>query len=160
MDSSAETRLHKIKDFFSIYTEMLSYPPIKNHIEFVEKTRPPMESVIVSEVVKFIRNILAHFPFFTTWDDIYFTKQLINWASEGKSIDRFLNRYQGHEDVQYRFKERESGKWSYSTIRFPKEYNDDKFFLKDMINEKDGILLCAVLMFGVVSSQIIKNTYE
>ena len=160
MDLSAETRLHKIKDFFSVYTEMLLYPPIKDHIEFVEKTRPPMESVIVSEVVKFIRNILAHFPFFTTWDDIYISKQLINWASEGKSIDRFLNRYQGHEDVRYRFKEGASGKWRYPTIRFPKEYNDDKFFLKDMINEKDGILLCAVLMFRVVSSQIIKNTNE
>lgn len=158
MDLSAETRLYKIRDIFSVYAEMMLYPPIKDHIEFLEKTRPPMESVIASDVVKFIRNILAHFPFFTTWDEIYFSKQLINWHSEGQSIDRFLNKYQGHGDVVYRFRERESGKWRYPTIRFPKKYNDDKFFLKDMINEKDGILLCVLLMFGVVSSQIINIT--
>ncbi len=158
MDLSPEVRLHKIKDFFCVYTEMLSYPPIKEHIEFVEKTRPPMESVVVSEVVKFIRNILAHFPFFTTWDEIYISKQLINWASEGRTIDKFLKKYQGHEDIQYRFKVRLSGEWRYPTIRFPPIYNDDKIFLKDIINERDGILLCAVLMYKVVSSQIIDQS--
>ena len=155
MDLDAKTRLHKIKDFFSVYTEMLSYPPIKDHIQFVEKTRPPMESVIVRELVKFIRNILAHFPFFTTWDEIYISKQLINWASEGRTIDKFLNKYQGHKDIEYRFKLRSSGEWRYPTIKFPPAYNDDRIFLKDIINERDGILLCAVLMFKVVSSQIL-----
>lgn len=155
MDLSPEIRLHKIKGLFCVYTEMLSYPPIKEYIDFVEKTRPPMESVIVSELVKFIRNILSHFPFFTTWDKIYISKQLINWASEGRSIDKFLKKYQGHEDVLYRFKVNSSGEWRYPTIKFPKVYNDDKIFLKDIINERDGILLCAVLMFEVVSSQII-----
>ncbi len=155
MNLSPETRLHKIKDFFSVYTEMLSYPPIKEHIDFVEKTRPPMESVMVSELVKFIRNILAHFPFFTTWEEIYISKQLINWASEGRSIDKFLKKYQGHEEILYRFKVNSTGEWRYPTIKFPKVYNDDKILLKDIINERDGILLCAVLMFEVVSSQII-----
>ena len=155
MDLNAETRLYKIKDFFSIYTEMLLYPPMKDHIDFIEKTRPPMESVIVSDLVKFIRNILAHFPFFTTWDEIYISKQLVNWASSGRSIDKFLEKYQGHEDVLYRFKVNSTGEWRYPTIKFPPIYNDDKIFLKDIINERDGILLCVVLMFKVVSSQIV-----
>lgn len=155
MDLSPEIRLHKIKDLFCVYTELLSYPPIKKYIDFVEKTRPPMESVIVSELVKFIRNILSHFPFFTTWNEIYISKQLINWDCEGRSIDKFLKKYQGHEDVRYRFKINSSGEWGYPTIKFPKVYNDDKIFLKDIINEREGILLCVVLMFKVVSSQII-----
>ena len=150
-----EARLYKLKDFFCVYTELLLYPPIKEHISFVEKTRPPMESVISGEFIKFIRNILAHFPFFTTWDEIYVSKQLVNWSSEGRSIDRFLNKYQGHGDVEYRFKEKGSGKWRYPSIKFPQIYNDDKIYLKDMVSEEDGILLCAVLMFNVVSSQII-----
>lgn len=155
MDLPPETRLYKIKDIFSVYTELLSYPPIQDHVDFIEKTRPPMESVISREFVKFIRNILAHFPFFTTWDEIYISKQLINWASDRLSVDRFLNKYQGHEDVEYRFMEANSRKWRYSTIKFPSVYNEDKIFLKDMVNEKDGILLCVLLMFNVVSSQII-----
>lgn len=155
MDLNSETRLHKIKEFFSVYTEMLSYPPIKEHIAFIEKSRPPMESVIVNELVKFIRNVLAHFPFFATWDEIYISKQLINWACEGRSIDKFLEKYQGHEDILYTFKVNSTGEWRYPTIKFPQIYNDDKIFLKDIINERDGILLCAVLMFKVVSSQIV-----
>lgn len=155
MDLSPETRLYKVKDFFSVYSEMLLYTPIKDYIEFVENTRPPMESVISSELVKFVRNILAHFPFFTSWDEIYISKRLVNWVSEGKAVDRFLKKYQGHKDVEYRFKERLSGNWRYPTIKFPSAYNDDKIFLKDMITERDGVLLCAVLMYKAVSSQII-----
>lgn len=154
MSISPEIRLYKIKDFFGVYTELLSYQPIKDHIDFIEKTRPSMESVVSSEFVKFIRNILVHFPFFTTWNEIHISKQLINWESEGRSIDRFLKKYQGHEDVQYRFKGRTSGNWRYPTIRFPQTYTDNKIYLKDMINEEDGVLLCAVLMYNVVSSQI------
>ncbi len=155
MDLTPEIRLYKIKDFFSVYSEMLSYASIKDYIEIVENTRPPMESVISSDWVKLVRNILAHFPFFTSWDEIYISKQLVNWASEGKSIDRFLKKYQGHKEVEYRFKERLSDKWRYPTIKFPSTYNEDKIYLKDMITERDGVLLCAVLMYKVVSSQII-----
>ena len=155
MDLTPEIRLYKIKDFFSVYSEMLSYASIKDYIEIVENTRPPMESVISSDLVKFVRNILAHFPFFTSWDEIYISKQLVNWASEGKSIDRFLKKYQGHKEVEYRFKERLSDKWRYPTIKFPSTYNEDKIYLKDMITERDGVLLCALLMYKVVSSQII-----
>ena len=155
MNLSPEIRLYKIKDFFSIYTELLLYEPIKEHLKFVEKARPSMEAVISKEVVKFIRNIMAHFPLFTTWDEIYVSKKLINWINEDKSIDRFLKKYQGHERVLYRFKERDTGEWRYPEIKFPKKYDEGKIYLKDMVSERDGVLLCAILMFEVVSSQII-----
>lgn len=71
-------------------------------------------------------------------------------------LNKFLNKYQGHEDVKYRFMEANSRKWRYPTIKFPPVYNEDRIFLKDIVNEKDGILLCVVLMFNVVSSQIVK----
>lgn len=156
MNLTPETRLYKIKDIFSVYAELLSYPSIRDYVDFIEKTRPSMESVISGEFIKFIRNVLVHFPFFTTWDEIYISKQLVNWANERLSIDKFLNKYQGHEDVKYRFMEANSRKWRYPTIKFPPVYNEDRIFLKDIVNEKDGILLCVVLMFNVVSSQIVK----
>lgn len=155
MNLSPELRLYKIKDFFSIYAELLLYEPIKDHVKFVEKSRPSMEAVMCKDLVKFIRNVMTHFPFFTTWDEIYITKSLINWVNEGQSIDRFLNKYQGHESVLYRFKEK-NGQWRYPEINFPKSYSNDKIYLKDMVNERDGMLLCAILMFEVVSSQIIE----
>ncbi len=152
---SDEIRYYKIKDCFSVYSELISYPNIREHIEFINNSRPPMEAVISNEFVKFVRNVLIHFPCFTKWDDIYISKRLVNWKSEGQSIDKFLTKYQGYEPVQYRFKERLSGKWRYPVINFPRKYENNKIFLKDMIDERDGILLCAVLMFKVVASQII-----
>lgn len=156
MEFSSEMRLYKIKDLFSVYSELLLYEPIKEHINLLEKSRPPMESVLSDEFIKFIRNILIHFPFFITWDQIYVTKNLVNWVSVGKTIDKFLIKYTGSNEVQYRFMEAKSGKWRYPTISFPKDYSDEKIYIKDMINEKDGILLCAILMYNVVMSQIIE----
>ncbi len=155
MDFPPELRFYKLKDFFSVYVELLSYQPIKKKIIFLEQTRAPIEAVISNEFIKFVRNILTHFPFFTRWDDVYISKQLINWKSDGQSIDRFLTKFQGHEDVQYRFKDRVTNEWRYPIIKFPQSYNNKKIYLKDIIDEKDGILLCAVLMYNVVSSQII-----
>ena len=156
MDNMPEIRLYKIKEIFSIYSELLLYEPDQEHIAFLENTRPPMYAVISSEFVKFLRNILAHFPFFTSWNDIYVSKSLVNWANEGKTIDKFLNKYQGHESVVYRIKNSISKEWIYPTISFPKLYNNEKIYIKDMIDEKEGILLCVAMMYNVVMSQIIE----
>lgn len=40
-------------------------------------------------------------------------------------------------------------------INFSSAYENNKIFLKDMIDERDGVLLCAVLMSKVVAAQII-----
>lgn len=158
MKYSPEIRLYKLKDLFSVYAELLLYEPIKKHICFLEKARPPMESVLSNEFVKFIRNVLIHFPFFKTWDEIYITKNLVNWASEGKTIDKFLNKYKGNKTIEYRLMESKTRKWRYPTISFPQDYSNDKIYIKDLITEKDGVLLCAILMYSVVMSQIIDIT--
>lgn len=136
--------VYKLKDLFSVYAELLLYEPIKKHICFLEKERPPMESVLSNEFIKFIRNILIHFSFFKTWDEIYVTKNLINWAKEGQTIDKFLNKYEGNKAIEYRFMESKTRKWRYPTISFPMDYSNDKIYIKDMITEKDGVLLCAI----------------
>lgn len=159
MKFSPEIRLYKLKDLFSVYAELLLYEPIKKHICFLEKERPPMESVLSNEFIKFIRNILIHFTFFKTWDEIYITKNLVNWAKEGQTIDKFLNKYKGNKVIEYRFMESKTRKWRYPTISFPRDYSNDKIYLKDMITEKDGVLLCAILMYRVVMSQIIEISY-
>jgi len=68
---------------------------MKEQIQFVKNSRPPMEAVISNEFIKFVRNVLILFPCFTKWNDIYISKRLVNWKSEGQSIDKFLTKYQG-----------------------------------------------------------------
>src|SRR6266849_1166634 len=61
----------RIKDAFSVYAELLNYPPIQSVIEYLKNNRPPMEAEIGSELFKFVRNVVAHFPFFGSWEDIW-----------------------------------------------------------------------------------------
>lgn len=158
MELSPELRFYKIKDIFSVYSELLSYEPIKEFINEIKKHRPPMEAEISSAVLKYIRNVLVHFPFFKTWDEVYVTKKLINWTSEGKFIDKFLNKYKGHKEVEYRFKYVGHKEFTYVTFSFPEEYADNKIYLKDMVNENDGIRFCLFLMFRVLMSQVVLIT--
>jgi len=83
-------RFSKIKEAFSIYSELLNYEPIKLVIEQLKTSRPPMEAEIGSELFKFIRNLISHFPFFNSWNEVWFDKLIINWNRKGQSIDRFL----------------------------------------------------------------------
>lgn len=151
-------RFSRIKDIFSIYAEILNYPPIRWVIEYLKKTRPPMEAEIGSEFFAFIRNVMIHFPFSQTYGDVWINKTIVNWYKEGQSIDKFLTKYQGHEPVKYRFWEADKEKMSYITINFPTAYREgNKVFLKDILSEKDGVKFSLVLMRGILDTQIEKT---
>ncbi len=158
MELSPELRFYKIKDIFGVYSELLSYEPIKDFIDELRKHRPPMEAEMSSAVLKYIRNVLVHFPFFKTWNEVYVTKKLINWTCDGKFIDKFLNKYTGHKEVEYRFKYVGHKEFTYVTFSFPEEYTENKIYLKDMISEEDGIRFCVFLMYRVLMSQVISIT--
>jgi len=148
-------RFSRIKDAFSIYTELLNYPPIEWVIEYLKNNRPPMEAEIGSELFKFVRNVVVHFPFFESWEKVWISKDIINWHKEGQSIDKFLKKYEGHEPVKYRFWEAEKKKMTYITINFPKGYTEgEKIFLQDVLSEKDGIKFSFILMKKILDTQV------
>ena len=153
-------RFSKVKEGFAVYSELLNYEPIKGTIENIKKSRPPMEAEIGSELFKFIRNIITHFPFFNSWNDVWVNKSIINWYKKEQSIDKFIKKYLGREPVKYRFWEKDKKKMTYLSINFPKEYeNDTKIFLKDILSEKDGIKFSFILMKQILDTQVeeIKN---
>jgi hypothetical protein len=154
-------RFSKIKQAFSIYTELLNYEPLKWIIEKLKTARPPMESEIGSELFKFIRNVVVHFPFFKSWNDVWISKSLVNWYRDGQAIDKFLKRYEGHNEVKFRIldivRKKELNKVS---INFPKEYlNDSKIYLKDIITEKDGVKFSFILMRKIIDTQVEEIKY-
>jgi hypothetical protein len=150
-------RFCKIKDAFSIYAELLNYTPIKWVIESIKKNRPPMEAEIGRDLFKFIRNVITHYPFFESWDDVWVSKNIINWHKEGQFIDKFLNKYQAHDPVKYRFWESENRKMTYISINFPKEYTDNKrMFLKDILSEKNGVKFSVIFMKKILDTQVEK----
>lgn len=152
-----EVRLFKIKQVVCIYFELLNYEPIKEFLNIIKVKRPPMESKLSNEYLKFIRNILIHFPIFKKWDEIYITKTMVNWHSEGKSIDQFIKKYLNHPQVEYRYKNPKEDKFIYVSINFPQHYNDNnKIYLNDLVSEKDSIRLLCVFMYRVLMSQVIE----
>lgn len=122
----------------------------------IKKQRPPMEGEIGSELFKFIRNILSHFPFFDSWNEVWINKTITNWYREGQSIDRFLEKYLGREKVKYRFWEEKKKQMTYLSVKFPSEYsNDANIYIKDMLNEKDGVKFSFILMRRIMDTQVI-----
>lgn len=149
-------RFSRINNGFAVYSEILGYEPMAWVIDQLKKTRPPMEAEIGSELFKFVRNVLAHFPFFESWDDVWINKQLVNWHKGGQSIDRFLSKYVGKEPVKSRFWEPEQQKrMTYLSVNFPASYNEKtKVYLRDILSEKEGVKFSFILMKKIIDTQI------
>ncbi|HEX9804058.1 MAG TPA: hypothetical protein VGA67_00085 [Candidatus Dojkabacteria bacterium] len=148
-------RLSRFRDALLIYSEILEYEPIGWFLEAVKRLRPPMEAELSKEYLLFIRNVLVHFPFFKSWDEIKFTKEAINWSKPGRSIDKFLSRFAGHEEVKYRIWNPKNKTMTYVSINFPEVYTNTKeLFLKDFMPEKEGLWFVISLMYQVLMSQV------
>ena len=150
-------RFSKVKDGFVVYAELLDYPPIKWVIEHIKKARPPMEAEIGSELFKFVRNIVVHFPFFESWNKVWINKSIINWYKEDQSIDKFLKKYKGKEKVKYRFWETQKKRMTYLSMNFPEKYEEDtKVYLKEILSEKEGVRFSFILMKQILDTQVEK----
>ena len=148
-------RFSKIKQAFAIYSELLNYEPLKHVIEQLKTARPPMESEIGSELFKFVRNVVSHFPFFNSWNSVWIKQSIVNWYKKGLTIDKFLIKYEGHEKVKYRFWEEKKKQMTYLSICFPSKYtNDSKIYLKEMISEKEGVKFSFILMRQIMNTQV------
>lgn len=151
-------RFSKIRDAFLIYSELLEYEPIGWIIDVVKKVRPQMEGELSKEFVLFIRNLLIHFPLFNQWNDVEFTKTLINWSKPGRTIDKFLTQYSGHHEIKYRTWNPKKKEMTYASINFPTAYDDNSMIrLKDVISEKEGVMFSLSLMRSILNSQIVEE---
>jgi hypothetical protein len=155
---SDQYRFDRMTVGFAIYSELLNYEPLKRTIEAMKSSRPPMEAEIGSELVKFVRNVLAHFPVFERWDDVWVSQTLVTWEKAG-SIHKFLQNCIKHPtEVKYRFWNPDKKEMTYLQIRFPIQYGGDhKIFLKDIINERDGVRFCFILMRQILSTQMMRE---
>jgi hypothetical protein len=155
-EKDAWHRFSKLKDGFGVYSELLNYEPIEWVLENMKNSRPPIEAEIARDVFKFIRNVIVHFPFFDSWDDVWVNQSLVNWHKEGQSIDRFLAKYKGGETVKYRFWEADKKRMTYLSISFPERYEGDtKFYLKNLLSEREGVKFSFILMRQVLNTQVV-----
>lgn len=148
-------RFCKIKDAFSVYTELLNYTPLRWVIEYIKDKRPPMEGEIAGELFKFVRNVIVHFPFFESWDKVWVNKEAINWYKKGQFIDKFLVKYMGHKPVKYRIWDGKKRQMTYITINFPDNYTEkNKIFLRDILSETEGVKFSLIFMKKILDTQV------
>lgn len=155
LEKDAWYRLSRARDLFGVYAELLKYEPITWVIERLRKTRPPMEAEIAGDLFRFIRHLVSHFPFFNSWDEIAINKGIVNWTGESGSIDKLLQKYEGHKQVKYRFWETAKKRMTYLSINFPQGYSQGgKVFLKEIISEREGVRFAAFLMKNILDTQV------
>jgi hypothetical protein len=148
-------RFSRVANGFAIYAELLHYPPIGWEIERLRQMRPPAEAEMASDLFRFVRNIITHFPFFDRWDDVWLTKPLINWESQGRSIDKFLRDYSGRDQVRLRIWEPTYKRITYVNVTYPDAYEGDtKIYLRDILTEREGVKLSFVLMKQIADTQV------
>lgn len=151
-------RFSHVTNGFAIYSELLNYEPIQWVINHMKAARPPMEAEIGSDLFRFVRNVIAHFPFSQKWDDIWISKTIVNWHKNSQFIDRYLSSHAGKAPVKYRFWEESKKKMTYLSINFPSKYEGDiQIFLKDMIDEINGVKFCFILMKQIMDTQVERN---
>ena len=148
-------RFAKATNGFSIYAELLNYEPIEHAIKAIKANRPPMEGEIGSDLFKFIRNLVSHFPVFKRWDDVWCSETLVKWERKDGTIDKFLRAYSGKPSTKYRLWDPRKEEYTFVNIAFPPTYGGDaKIFLKEILSEVEGLRFSFALMNKVLRTQV------
>jgi len=135
-------RLSRVSQAFSIYTELFSHEPFKAALKKQTEGCHEIEElqfILRGDVFRFVRNVLAHFPLFESWDEIWFNKGLVNWNTRGQTVDTFLTQYSATADRNFAFQLAVDRPMNYVTVHFPEDYGDGKIYLKSIISEKEGV---------------------
>jgi hypothetical protein len=151
---SAEYRFFCLKDAFSIYSEVITYQPLRDYLCGLEIAKNNHWNILNVDLPKVVRNIILHFPFFTKWEDVYINKALATWNNLNSTIDKFFEKHKGAESIIINA-ETEMDPSYEIRIHFPAQYNYiTNIYLKDIINEETGIDLFLTLMKTAMFSQL------
>ena len=149
-----EEKLLYLKELYSIFSEIYNIETI----EWIHQINS--ESILtIFRMAKLIRNILAHFPLFKTWDEIWISEDMANnmdikkksWIAKTlkinktKKFDLKLYRVDG-SILKVNLK--------YINYESPTE----AIYLKDMVTFKDGSTAIINLMYNVLVNRLDENT--
>jgi len=148
-------RLSKIKDCFSIYTEIIKFKDFKEAMK-IKLEDHSLGKTTAMQLLEIVRHILIHFPFFDSWKGVYFNKSMITWLPQHKKIDNFFSDHENQINYVYRIKRNDKVE-AETVIRIPKNYTKGtNIFLNNILNEKDGIRISMVYMKKILRS-LTKN---
>lgn len=146
-------RFHRIRDIFAVYTELIQYEPLE-HVLDAKKASRPVEHDIGERLFSFVRNLLAHFPLFDSWDAVTIDMQLATWERKGQ-IHKFLTDVEGKPQVKYRFFDSAMKEMIYVTINFPEGYSQNHPIpLCAVLTEREGVRFSIRLMLKILLQNV------
>jgi len=146
-------RFHRIRDIFAVYTELISYVAIE-HVLDTRKVLRPIEHDLGERLFSFVRNLLAHFPLFDSWDAVTINQHLVTWEGKGQ-IHKFLTEFDGKPQVKYRFFDPAAKELIYVTINFPSDYSQNRpIRLNEILTEREGVRFSIRLMLRILLQNV------
>jgi hypothetical protein len=147
-----DIRLLWYKELLAIFSEMVKINRFKTRIDSFE---PYMKDMV--DLVQFIRNLLFHFPYFSTWDEVVITynqafAQQQNDPSGNRKdrelvVAKFLNPNNHRESFFLRLKYLSEEDFIEDKIMFPKpDSKDEAVYLKNIIKENKGLKCIIAVM--------------
>jgi hypothetical protein len=124
-----------IKEVLSIYTELERYWPVHQTLKAA-----PENFQQIASLFKVIRNLVLHFPFFDSWSDIQFNKELIlAMDPSNASIDRYFKKT---DHIEFFFKLGHENMLEEGKILAPMGYNENKMvYMRDILSLESAIIL-------------------
>lgn len=96
-----------------------------------------------------IRNLLVHFPFFENWNDIFITKNMLNWNCKNNAgaIEKYFTRYSEKtlEFSIYTRKDYYFDKARDFKIHVPQIKDSEPCYIKDFISLDDALWLFSLI---------------
>lgn len=111
------------------------------------------------QTFKMIRNLINHFPCFKTWDDIYVSKELLNWNGKGENgqINNYFKRKRNFSYVIFLNKKSQWIPEIFININTPKLDSNNKIFIKDIMTLDDALWTFSIIDYYL---QLIDLDFE
>lgn len=148
--NSPEIRFYKYKEIFTLYFELITHEKMQKAIKEMKQNEYVKIEPYYYEFFSFIRNVIIHFPIYTTWDEVYIDEELLSWNKKKKSIHTFLVKYNN----TYKFLELHDKKKNTTrriVINLHIDYDKGKgFYLKNVLPEKDALVLFLSIIWEII----------
>lgn len=125
-DYNEKERFKILKEILGIFGELKNFKPIKQY-----KNEHRFGSSVI-ELFVVLRHLLVHFPYFDRWNEVWFTKEIVQ--SNSGTIHKFFTNNFG--TYSFRINNEVNGK-----IKLPHDYqNNQLIFLNEILEETKGVL--------------------
>ena len=147
-DYNNNKKFQLVKSIAGITSELLDSDEINEKMMEIAKSSEVNGDNIEDKfnTFKMIRNVLNHFPIFNSWEEIYISRELVNWNNPKYS--QILDYFDEEKEMSYRIYLNENNEWIEKKkidIRVPKLEQYNKIYLKDIISLDDVIWTFSVI---------------